>query len=267
MRKTLVTIALIFLIAVPAQSWKNGGDSKDANHPVFGTHDYVAFQGYKLAGPSKLPWLRKNLNAYFLGTEAPDVGAKLAGAEGGYKDTGACHCILFDLHGGVTRDRAELRVKQEFEKAQRALAAGNKKLAAFYAGAMAHYLGDLSQFCHIMGPQSHWGSEEKKVHSNYEAAVEKTMDAQTRKSSLLETFFHKVDVPGDTPEEIARAAAMFTEKGNGSHTPGAMHAQYKQLTQAKKHMKPEEWDQDFREQTGANVNFSANAIAKLLAMI
>ena len=61
------------------------------------------------------------------------------------------------------KDRAELLVRQEFDKAVQALADGNLPLAAFYSGALAHYMGDLGQFYHIMGSQSHWGSEDPKT--------------------------------------------------------------------------------------------------------
>jgi len=95
-------------------------------------------------------------------------------------------------------------VREEFDKATKARQDGNNKLAAFYAGAMAHYLGDLSQFCHIMGEESHWGKEDLPgVHTPYESAVE--IDFETRTSSLLDSFIHKIPVGGDTPEEIARS--------------------------------------------------------------
>jgi len=103
--------------------------------------------------------LKVELNAYFIGTEAPDTGPKISGVGGGYSDTGACHCILFAANGDVVKDRAEGRVQEEFDKAKMAFAAGDKRKAAFYAGAMAHYLGDLSQFMHMMGKESHWGAE------------------------------------------------------------------------------------------------------------
>ena len=69
------------------------------------------FWGNELAGVADLPWITANLNVYFLGTEATDVGAKIFAVENGYHDTGACHCNLFNAAGGVTRDRAELRVR------------------------------------------------------------------------------------------------------------------------------------------------------------
>jgi len=267
MKRVIAVFAVVLLFVSPASSWRNGGESDQNGTAKFGTHDYIALKGYELAGVTNLPWITANLNVYFLGTEAPDVGPKIDGVENGYHDTGACHCILFDAAGGVTRDRAEKRVREEFDKAKRAKANGDDRKAAFYAGAMAHYLGDLSQFCHIMGPQSHWGSEEKKVHTNYEEVVDRTVDFATHKSSLLDSFIHSVTVTGSTPEEIAKGAAAFTEKGDGTERPGLMHTQYKALMDAHKQNDPTQWDEALRKQTGENVNYSANAIAKLLKMI
>jgi hypothetical protein len=112
-------------------------------------HDWIAFKGFVLAG--RPAFIKNNLNRYFIGTEAPDNGFKPPNADGGYNDASACHCILFDEEGNVTRERGELRVRQEFDKALQALADGDLRLAAFYAGALAHYMGDLGQFYHIMG--------------------------------------------------------------------------------------------------------------------
>jgi len=267
MKRVIAVSAAMLLFVSPASSWRNGGESTQNGTTKFGTHDYIALKGYELGGIADLAWITENLNVYFLGTEAPDVGPKIAGVTNGYHDTGACHCILFDTVGGVTRDRAEKRVKEEFDKAKAAKANGDKRKAAFYAGAMAHYLGDLSQFCHIMGPQSHWGSEDQTLHKKYEMAVDKTVDKTTRKSSLLDSFMHSVPVTGNTPEEIAAGAAAFTEKSNATQRPGDMHTQYKALIQANKHNDPAQWGDAFRNQTGENVNYSANAIAKLLKMI
>jgi hypothetical protein len=113
-------------------------------------HDWIAFKGFVLAG--RPAFIKNNLNRYFIGTEAPDNGFKPPNADGGYNDASACHCILFDEEGNVTRERGELRVRQEFDKALQALADGDLRLAAFYAGALAHYMGDLGQFYHIMKP-------------------------------------------------------------------------------------------------------------------
>ena len=66
---------------MPGPAWKNPRQSSSLSQPLVGTHDYIAFKGYVLAGrPS---FIRPNLNAYFTGTEAPDNGLKPADAEGG----------------------------------------------------------------------------------------------------------------------------------------------------------------------------------------
>ena len=264
MTRALVCLFLVVSFA-PLSAWKNPRKSDTLNTPVFGTHDWIAFKGFVLAG--RPAFIKNNLNRFFIGTEAPDNGFKPANAEGGYDDARLCHCILFDEDGNVTRDRAELRVRQEFDKALGALADGKPALAAFYAGALAHYMGDLGQFYHIMGSESHWGSEDPKRHSAYEVAVEKTIRFQTRTSTLFETFISPIAVGGDTPEEIARTVALRTERGSGSRTPGVMDKRFGELIHGGVSLTPENWDNGFRTQTGQNVNVAANGIAKLLRMM
>jgi hypothetical protein len=104
----------VVLSLTPLSGWKNPRKSTTLNTPVFGTHDWIAFKGYVLAG--RPAFIKDNLNRYSIGTEAPDNGFKPANADGGYNDAAACHCILFDEDGNVTKDRAELRVRQEFDK-------------------------------------------------------------------------------------------------------------------------------------------------------
>jgi hypothetical protein len=49
---------------------------------------------------AKVAFIRQRLTTYFIGTEAPDTNKKIPSVtEGGYHDSGACHCILFaELH-------------------------------------------------------------------------------------------------------------------------------------------------------------------------
>jgi hypothetical protein len=265
--RRILVCALVVVGFVPLSAWKNPRPSDALNSPVFGTHDWIAYKGYVLAG--RPAFIKNNLNRFFIGTEAPDNGFKPANAEGGYADAAACHCILFDANGNVTKDRGELRTRQEFDKALAALYAGNRALAAFYAGALAHYVGDLAQFCHIMGSQSHWGSEDDTLHGNYEVAVEKTIQFTTRTSTLFETFIAPIAVAGDSPEEVARAVALRVERGTGSsnRTPGWMHTHYAGLKKKGLHLKPENWDTAFKNQTGQSINVAVNGIAKLLRMM
>ena len=150
-----------------------------------------------------------------------------------------------------------------------ALADGDLPLAAFYAGALAHYMGDLGQFYHIMGSQSHWWSEEQTRHSACEVAVESAIRFQTRTSTLFESFISPIAVGGDSPEEIARAVALRVERGTGTsgRTPGFMDKRFGELMHAADHLTPGDWDNGFRTQTGQNINMAANGIAKLLRMM
>jgi hypothetical protein len=79
-------------------------------------------------------WIRQRLTAYFIGTEAPDTNKKIPQVtEGGYHDSGACHCVLFDAAGTLTRPRAMQRVREEFDRARKAYLHNERNRAAFFA--------------------------------------------------------------------------------------------------------------------------------------
>lgn len=161
-----------------------------------------------------------------------------------------------------------VRVNEEFEKAKKALANNKPELAAFYAGAMAHYLGDLSQFMHLMGKQSHWKSENQKFHHKYEVVADKNIDAANRASKIFASYIKKKGVGGTTPSTITINLAKFTETGNNSAvTTGAMYDMWVDLIAHGKSSKVGNWPQDFMDQSGANVNASVNAVAELLKML
>ena len=130
-------------------------------------------------------------------------------------------------------------------------------------------MDDLGQFYHIMGKESHWGSEDQTRHSAYEVALEKTIRFQNRTSTVFEIFISPIAVGGDTPEEIARAVALRVERGTGTsgRTPGVMDQRFAELKDEGNHSNPEKWDDAFRTQTGQNINVAANGIAKLLRMM
>lgn len=267
--KLLITSSLILIFTVSGfcVPWSNGGESKSLNSPKFGTHDWIAYEGYRIASrEANLDWIKNNLNAFYIGTEAPDSGSKLfPSAGGGYHDTGACHCVLYGSRREVIRDRAAMRAQQEFNKSQQALEDGNYKLAAFYAGAMAHYIGDLSQFMHLMGEGSRWGPEDRDYHKRFEEVIDKTMDAAERRSTLLSQYVQKKSVGGDNAEEVTFTVAKFTDTGGGTtRTAGWMYNTWLTEIEEGDTRKIAEWDRKFVEQTGHNVNTAINGIAKLL---
>ena len=110
--RALVCVILVLSFA-PLSAWKNPRQSATLNTPI---------SARTTGSPSRATFWRavrlhqNNLNRFFIGTEAPDNGFKPADAEGAYRDAAACHCILFDENGKVTKDRAELRVRQELTR-------------------------------------------------------------------------------------------------------------------------------------------------------
>lgn len=272
--KALASLLLVLLLNVTSSGWSNGGTSKRINSPIFGTHDWIAYEGYRLAqDEADLDWLRDEVNAYFLGTEAPDTSAFLSSftTEGGYSDATQCHCVLYDEGLDVVRDRAAMRAQQEFDRARAALESGAPdrfRRAAFHVGAMAHYIGDLSQFMHMMGQGSRWGREEKSLHSRYEEVVDKTMVAGKRRSTLLSPYIKKRAVAGNTAERVTLAVAKFVDTGGGTIvTPGWMYGRWKAYRTDKIDNKPTRWEKRFLDQSGDNANVAANGIAKLLVML
>jgi hypothetical protein len=130
---------------------------------------------------------------------------------------------------------------------------------------LAHYIGDLSQFMHLMGKESHWGAEDQAFHRAYEAEVEKTK-FKTRSSELLDPYVESKRVDGDEPGEIAQAVAWFTESDYAGMQPGRMYMQWRSLI--KQNPKPwRMWPDGFRDRTGTNVNYAVNAMAELLEQL
>lgn len=274
MRKIVASLLFVFVLSVNGMSWGNAGKSTSASKPKFAMHDWIALEGYKLAKQdADLKWLTDNLDMYLYGTEAPDFGVLKSVINQlhpgiGYKDSVKCHCILFDKNEGVVNDRMEVRVKEEFDKAKAALANHNHKLAAFYAGAMAHYIGDLSQFMHLMGKGSRWGSEDQKIHHAYEVVADNKIDPENRTSVAFEDYVTKRSVNGSTPEIIALNVAKFVERGEiDGLAPGAMYREWNKLRAQKRGSDPAKWSENFRNQTGHNINQSMNGVAKLLRLL
>jgi integrase len=62
----------------------------------------------------------------------------------------------------MTNDRAARRAQEEYDKAAVAFRQGNRSAAAFYLGAMAHYVGDVSQYGHAIPGETHHGDYESR---------------------------------------------------------------------------------------------------------
>ena len=277
--KAIALMVLLFSFAISARSeWKNGGQSQKISVVKFGTHDWILWKAYLIAEDhTDLEWLDENINYAFFGTEVPDVGKKKLSVSfrnqiiGNYKDTSPCHCVLYDDDFEVFQPFAATRVTAEFQKAKDAIAQEKWKLAAFYIGAMAHYVGDVSQFMHLMGRDSRWNGgepEDQTIHAAYETVFENRVDFTDRSLNLLEPFISEIAITGNTPESILYEVAAYTDTGNSTaQDTGWMYDQimiYKTKGWVKK---PEKWDPKFLDQSGKNVNKAVNALAKLLIMV
>jgi len=277
--KALALTVLLFSFAVSGNAeWKNGGQSQKISVVKFGTHDWILWKAYLIAkDDTDLDWLDDNINYAFFGTEAPDVGKKKLSVSfrnqiiGNYKDTSPCHCVLYDDDLEVFQPFAATRVTAEFQKAKDAIAQEKWKLAAFYIGAMAHYVGDVSQFMHLMGRDSRWNGgvpEDQNIHAAYETVFENRVDFTDRSLDLLDPFINEIAITGDDPEAILYEVASYTDTGNGgTRDTGWMYDQiliYKTKGWVKK---PEKWDSKFLDQSGKNVNKAVNALATLLKMV
>jgi hypothetical protein len=258
--------------SLAAVRWKNGGTSSGVSSVKFGTHDWILWKGYLLAKDEvDLAWLKTNKNYAFFGTEAPDLGkSKLRKSfrnqiVGNYKDTSPCHCILYDTSEDPFQPFAADRIEQEYDKAKAAIAAQDWKLAAFYVGAMAHYLGDLSQFMHLMGTGSRWNAEDQDVHADYEKVFEARIKYQNKTLAFVEPYITPATVSATTPRNIAFEVAKFTDTGGGTvNTPGHMYQTYLGYESNGIKAKPDQWDQDFLDQSGHNINKAVNAVSALL---
>lgn len=142
-------------------AWKNGSyaDTPEAYtySENYGTHDWIADAAldYLLSiNSSQWSWLDSRREIFFLGTEAPDNGGIDIVLDGisvsGFGDT-TLHHIYFYENGSVfeNEDDAAIRAKWCGDWADVQISSENWDLAAFYLGAMTHYIADMGMYAHV----------------------------------------------------------------------------------------------------------------------
>jgi zinc dependent phospholipase C len=139
----------------------------ECDHPPYATHDWIADQALALLPDAEKAWLLTLKSVYLLGTEAPDFNGIPTACQTpnhGYDDRNLGHSVEWAANWSkMTKDRAATRAQEEYNKAALAYRQGNPRAAAFYLGAMAHYVGDSSQYGHTIPNEQH--------HSDYEGWV------------------------------------------------------------------------------------------------
>jgi len=156
-----LTLLLVPAVAVPVKSWGNGGFSADPTHPDYGIHDWIADKALTFQ-VSDVRFLLTTYHAdYLVGTEAPDNGDYIGDSRN--------HHVYYNESRTLQSDVGASRARQLYQSALASLKSSDYKQAAYYAGAMSHYISDLGAYGHTMGTSTVWGSSPH--HEEYEDDV------------------------------------------------------------------------------------------------
>ncbi len=161
-------LALVAIIAIsfavvpsPAEAWGNGTYSVDPNSPRYGIHDWIADKALTFQ-TANVQFLLTTYHAdYLIGTEAPDNGAYIGDSYN--------HHVYYSTTGGVQSDVGATRARAMYQLSLSSLRSSDFEQAAFYAGAMAHYISDPGAYGHTMGSSTVWGTSPH--HGDYEDHV------------------------------------------------------------------------------------------------
>jgi hypothetical protein len=149
--------------------WSNGGYSADPDNPDLGTHDWIADKALSIQ-TRDASFLKTTYHTeYLLGTEAPD--------NPDYIGDSTNHHIYYYSDGSVQDDVCADRAKAMYDLALPRIEGGEYSIAAYYIGAMAHYVSDVGVFGHTMGAYTDWGAEVH--HSDFESEFEDFIDTLT----------------------------------------------------------------------------------------
>ena len=160
----MLLLVLLFAIGIQPQTiaWSNGGYSSDPDNPDYGTHDWIADKALAIQ-TKDASFLKTTYHARFLiGTEAPDNLA--------YIGDSTNHHVYYYSSGDLQDGKSAIRASQMYQIALGYLASQDLGNAAYYIGAMTHYVADVGVFGHTMGSGTDWGAEDH--HSDYENVIQ-----------------------------------------------------------------------------------------------
>lgn len=249
----VVVVGLGVFVAVP-EAWNNGpagntttNIASECDEPRYATHDWIADRALDLLPDDEKDWLEDEEDLYLLGTEAPDnrnIPLACDGPHRGYDDRSRGHSITWNAGGTqMTNDRAAVRAQEEYSKAIIAFEQGEEGHAAFYLGAMAHYIGDVSQYGHSWPNEVHHGNYESWVASRTAAFSGGMFDSYIQLDSLVRR----------TPYTAARRVSVSTFRGNDR----ILRASEMDSLWS---MKPQRW----MDSTGDSLNLAVNELADVL---
>lgn len=255
---------MLFAILLPslAIAWNNGqsGEARTelpehCDDPPYSTHDWIADHALDMLPDDEKEWLVPHRAMYLIGTEAPDnsnILASCGSPHTGYGDTGSGHSVDWNADhsgwalrdDGTLQDRAARRAQEEYNLAVIAFQQGNESDAAFFLGAMAHYIGDVSQYAHSGDPDLH--------HSDYESWA----SHQSEEDDVVFTpFLTESSLVRRTPYTAVKRISKATSGGLGEiQTFEFMDANYANRNS----------DPVYFNSTGNALNMAANELADVL---
>ena len=213
-----------FCLLLPAQvlAWGNGqsgnaqtNQADECANPPYSTHDFVADHALFMLPEHERQWLEQRRTFYLLGTEAPDnddIPVACGTPNTGYDDRHKGHSVEwsgdwtdFRQTNGVKKDRAASRAQEEYNKAVEAYDAGELDHAAYFLGAMAHYIGDVSQYGHAVPFEA--------VHGKYESWVGRR--TKSRSDSVFNEYIQANPLVRRTAYTAVKRVSKLTAGGRG----------------------------------------------------
>jgi hypothetical protein len=233
-----------------AAAWSNGGFSSDPNNPDYGTHDWIAEHAMMMLPANESAWLSNNRNAFLYGTEAPDSSSASFEGHSGYGDTGHHH----NYYSGsiCTDDIAAKRASEEYQKALNVIKNnGSLALAAWYAGAMTHYIDDVGCWAHVMT------SELSTTHSKFESQVN-SVTGSYGASTFTVSFDGSLETISAHDASVTLGLNSYGDSG-GTYTAAWMNTTFNPVWSSES-----SWSASFKSRTAESLNLAANMVAAAL---
>ncbi|MBN1802473.1 MAG: hypothetical protein JW891_13260 [Candidatus Lokiarchaeota archaeon] len=221
----LILLSIGALIAIIPFSRSFSSGSYADNHFAydfdmdFGTHDWIALNAinYLKLKSNSYAWLSDRLEIVFLGTEAPDNAGVNDVFDGenvkGFGDT-SLHHNYYKEDGSIVyeEDDSSSRARLMGQWASGNFSEGKLDLAAYYIGAMTHYISDLAVYAHIArnNVDPYPSTDFDEHHAQYESYIQ----SRTNDYNNLFEFFslRTFNYASQSPYDVSMSLGWDTYK-------------------------------------------------------
>jgi len=182
--KGKLSLFVVLLIAViglstgfqPTENWYAEDSTPTFFYQRFSTQQWLAMEALQALPDARIAWINRNLMAFWQGVEAPNNG--LAALEVGLNENDygdiETEALYLDVSGiTVTNDSLAVRASEEYDKlvAELGKVNSNYTLAAFYAGALSHYVSQAGYWVTIWD-ETLWGQYDSDNRTMFDLAIE-----------------------------------------------------------------------------------------------